>query len=107
MERKQAGGRLGGDAVLKRWTQHTYLQHITQLNQRAVAVVQRIQTKLLGRDPGFFHPDEPAGAGAGAASTAAEVGGGLSVEEQVDRLIRRATAVENLCQLFFGWCPWA
>lgn len=32
---------------------------------------------------------------------------GLSVEEQVDRLVRQATAVENLCQLFFGWCPWA
>lgn len=34
-------------------------------------------------------------------------GVGLSVEEQVDRLIRQATSVENLCQLFFGWAPWA
>ena len=29
----------------------------------------------------------------------------LSVQEQVDMLIRQATSVENLCQLFMGWCP--
>lgn len=79
-----------------------------------MAVIQRIQTKLMGRDPGFFPPDaiEAAAtphAAAAAATTSQQLGLGLglSVEEQVDRLIRQATAVENLCQLFFGWCPWA
>jgi hypothetical protein len=88
-----------------------------------VAVIQRIQTKLMGRDPGFAAAAAAGGDDALGASVASAVSasqqqqlllhaqlqqaGGLSVEEQVDRLIRQATAVENLCQLFFGWCPWA
>jgi FKBP12-rapamycin complex-associated protein len=27
------------------------------------------------------------------------------VDEQVDRLIHEAMSVENLSQLFVGWCP--
>ena len=34
-----------------------------------------------------------------------EEDGYLSVEQQVDKLIKTATAEENLCQLFLGWCP--
>lgn len=52
-------------------------------------VILRIQSKLTGRD---FN----------------KVGSGgdeLSVDEQVERLIDQATSVENLCQLFVGWCP--
>ena len=30
--------------------------------------------------------------------------GGLQVGEQVDRLLRQATDVENLCQHYIGWC---
>ena len=30
----------------------------------------------------------------------------LTVEMQVGRLIAEATSVENLCQLYPGWCPW-
>lgn len=55
------------------------------LNDRAVAVIQRVQAKLTGRD---FDPDES-----------------LSVAEQVQRLVRQATSHENLCQGFVGWCP--
>jgi hypothetical protein len=32
-------------------------------------------------------------------------GPALSVQDQVDKLIKQATSVENLCQLFMGWCP--
>jgi FKBP12-rapamycin complex-associated protein len=58
------------------------------LNARALEVINRIQAKLTGRD---FARDEE--------------GEDLTVAEQVDRLIKEATSVENLCQLFNGWCP--
>eukprot|EP00002_Diphylleia_rotans_P004010 TRINITY_DN1288_c0_g1_i6.p1 TRINITY_DN1288_c0_g1~~TRINITY_DN1288_c0_g1_i6.p1 ORF type:complete len:2340 (-),score=509.17 TRINITY_DN1288_c0_g1_i6:204-7223(-) len=54
------------------------------LNERAVAVVSRVQNKLTGRD------------------FANEV---LDVHQQVDRLIQQATSHENLCQCYVGWCP--
>ncbi|KAJ3878338.1 phosphatidylinositol 3-kinase [Lentinula edodes] len=53
-------------------------------NDRAVAVYERVQKKLTGRD---FDPEES-----------------LSVKSQVDKLIDQATSLENLCQLFSGWC---
>lgn len=53
-------------------------------NDRALAVYSRVQKKLTGRD---FDPDVE-----------------LSVETQVEKLIQQATAVENLCQCFLGWC---
>ena len=56
-----------------------------QRNERAVQAYTRVQQKLTGKD---FKPDTE-----------------LSVPEQVDRLIQQATAVENLCQCFPGWCP--
>lgn len=58
---------------------------LDQRNERAVQAYTRVQQKLTGRD---FKPDTE-----------------LSVPEQVDRLIQQATAVENLCQCFPGWCP--
>ncbi|KAG5654196.1 hypothetical protein H0H81_006229 [Sphagnurus paluster] len=53
-------------------------------NERALFVYNRVQHKLTGRD---FNPEVA-----------------LSVEVQVDRLIEQATAFENLCQCFSGWC---
>ncbi|KAK2463572.1 hypothetical protein APHAL10511_004323 [Amanita phalloides] len=53
-------------------------------NERALFVYNRVQNKLTGRD---FNPDVP-----------------LSVPAQVDKLIEQATALENLCQCFSGWC---
>ncbi len=53
-------------------------------------VILRIQAKLTGRDfnkPGCGISDE------------------LSVDEQVEKLIHEARSVENLCELFVGWCP--
>jgi serine/threonine-protein kinase mTOR len=55
------------------------------LNEKAVAVIRRVQDKLTGLD---FGNDQP-----------------LAVAEQVERLIRQATSHENLCQCFIGWCP--
>lgn len=51
-------------------------------------MINRIQAKLTGRD--FAKNDDSED---------------LSVEVQVERLIEEATSVENLCQLFTGWCP--
>jgi FKBP12-rapamycin complex-associated protein len=54
-------------------------------NQRAVEVLARVKEKLTGRD---FKSDQEA----------------LRVELQVDKLIREATSLENLCQHYIGWC---
>ncbi|KAK0489036.1 phosphatidylinositol 3-kinase [Armillaria novae-zelandiae] len=53
-------------------------------NERALFVYNRVQNKLTGRD---FNPDVS-----------------LSSIDQVDKLIKQATSLENLCQLFSGWC---
>ncbi|RLN97572.1 hypothetical protein BBJ28_00010972 [Nothophytophthora sp. Chile5] len=56
------------------------------LNEKAVAVIRRVQAKLSGRD--FEGEREP-----------------LDVSAQVQRLISQATSHENLCQCYIGWCP--
>ncbi|KAF7309844.1 Serine/threonine-protein kinase TOR [Mycena indigotica] len=53
-------------------------------NSKALSVYHRVQNKLTGRD---FDPHTI-----------------LTVKQQVDRLIQQATAMENLCQCFSGWC---
>ncbi|KAF2244260.1 ARM repeat-containing protein [Trematosphaeria pertusa] len=53
-------------------------------NARAVQVLARVKEKLTGRD---FKPHEE-----------------LNVYAQVDRLIKEATNLENLCQHYIGWC---
>ncbi|KAJ7435254.1 FAT domain-containing protein [Mycena latifolia] len=53
-------------------------------NKQALLVYNRVQHKLTGRD---FNMDVA-----------------LSVEDQVDKLIRQAMSLENLCQCFAGWC---
>ncbi|KAJ8613415.1 hypothetical protein CTAYLR_002279 [Chrysophaeum taylorii] len=58
---------------------------IEVLNEKAVAVMARVEDKLTGCD--------------------FDDAGALSIVEQVDRLIQQATDVQNLCQAFVGWCP--
>ncbi|KAJ7667024.1 phosphatidylinositol 3-kinase [Mycena rosella] len=53
-------------------------------NKQALLVYNRVQHKLTGRDFDM------------------EIA--LSVEDQVDKLIRQAMSLENLCQCFAGWC---
>jgi FKBP12-rapamycin complex-associated protein len=57
------------------------------LNARALEVITRIQAKLSGKDFKKFDDDDD-----------------LNVEQQVNRLIKEATSIENLCQLYMGWC---
>ena len=61
------------------------------LTDKAVTVIRRVMDKLSGLD--FYDP----------ASLAAPTA--LDVPEQVDRLIIQASAHENLCLSFLGWCP--
>ena len=53
-------------------------------NARALQVLARVKEKLTGRD---FKQNEE-----------------LNVYAQVDRLIKEATNLENLCQHYIGWC---
>lgn len=61
---------------------HEMIAHVS--NERAQLALDRFGCKLNGTD---FDPEET-----------------LSVEEQVDLLVRDARNVENLCTLFLGWC---
>ena len=56
------------------------------LNARAVEVINRIHSKLTGRDFATTDDDNDV----------------LTVEQQVDRLINEATSIENLSKLYFG-----
>ena len=56
------------------------------LNKKAVEILKKVSKKLTGYDD---ITDEKH----------------LRVEDQVQSLIRQATASENLCQLYMGWCP--
>ncbi|KAJ3213355.1 hypothetical protein HK099_007449 [Clydaea vesicula] len=55
------------------------------LNQKALSVIDRIEKKLTGRD--------------------FKKGNAISVERQVELLIKEAISIENLCQSWHGWCP--
>lgn len=58
------------------------------LNEKALKIIRRIQDKLNGTD----------------FEDRAETGESLDVVDQVQRLTVQATSVENLSQLFIGWC---
>jgi FKBP12-rapamycin complex-associated protein len=64
--------------------ENTILNEAQERNDRALAVLNRVQHKLTGRD---FNPNVV-----------------LTVQAQVDKLILQATSLENLCQCFSGWC---
>lgn len=74
------------------------------LNSRAVVVINRIQSKLNGRDF-YSHVASGSNDEDSDEDNSNPVAQASTVEEQVDRLIIEATSVENLCQLFVGWCP--
>lgn len=61
------------------------------LNERAVTVMERMSSKLTGRDY--------------AADGAPSNGDSDTVQQQVHRLIQQAISHENLCQSYIGWCP--
>lgn len=53
------------------------------LNKKALAIITRVREKLTGHD---FDKNV-----------------GVSVEKQVELLIKQATSNENLCQCYIGW----
>jgi phosphatidylinositol kinase/protein kinase (PI-3 family) len=65
--------------------QSTQQSVASELNSKALAVIARVESKLIGRD---FDPNIT-----------------LDVESHVDRLIKEATSHVNLCQCYIGWCP--
>jgi FKBP12-rapamycin complex-associated protein len=72
------------------------------VNEKALAVVKRVQDKLTGRD---FADTDPVSLRRLWGDTAMESKSSCSVAAQVDMLIRQATSNERLCQCFVGWCP--
>ena len=62
------------------------LKSTRTLNKKAIEIVNRILDKLTGRD---FDPKER-----------------LTINKQVDLLIKEARSNENLSQLYVGWCSW-
>ncbi|KAG2382314.1 hypothetical protein C9374_005516 [Naegleria lovaniensis] len=64
------------------------------LNQRALTVSHRIESKLIGRD--FVDEDEE--------EPTDEEPVTLNCSEQVELLIEQATSNSNLCQMYIGWC---
>ncbi|KAM2081286.1 hypothetical protein ACFX1T_034942 [Malus domestica] len=81
------------------------------LNELAVVVMARMKSKLTGRD-------FSAGSSVSSSSIqhaidhstlisgdSREVDHGLSVKQQVQKLIIQASSSENLCQNYVGWCP--
>jgi len=60
----------------------------SSLNEKGNQIINRISSKLCGKD---FSKDEP--------------GQALDVREQVDKLIKEATDIENLSQMYLSWGP--
>ena len=86
-------------------------------NARALQVLARVREKLTGRDFGLSAGTSTVNGGASGLGLMGGVDGmgvngngdnglmgGLQVSDQVDRLLRQATEVENLCQHYIGWC---
>lgn len=77
------------------------------LNERAVAVMDRMSQKLTGRDfsilTSFLGSSVQNATDQGTSRDFFEVERSLSVKLQVQRLIIQATAHENLCQNYVGY----
>ncbi|KAG0576661.1 hypothetical protein KC19_5G097200 [Ceratodon purpureus] len=72
------------------------------LNERAVAVMERMSNKLTGHD---FMPTNTASHMLEPRGDGREIEPGLNVKTQVQKLITQAMSHENLCQSYVGWCP--
>jgi FKBP12-rapamycin complex-associated protein len=72
------------------------------LNERAVAVMDRMSNKLTGHD---FMPTNTMPHVNDTLGDRRELEPGLTVKIQVQKLILQAMSHENLCQSYVGWCP--
>ena len=115
---------MNGIGTVPDQSQHVYSEMFpVEYNQRAVQVLERIESKLTGRD--FLRPtggnavngfeveagangaggDEQEAGGEGAGEGQGnEDEGALDTEQQVFRLLQQAMSYENLCQHYIGWC---
>lgn len=69
--------------VLRVCAGDSLVQQPEALNKKALAIITRVREKLTGHD---FDKNV-----------------GVSVEKQVELLIKQATSNENLCQCYIGW----
>ena len=79
------------------------------LNSGALSVINRVSSKLTGKDfrdmkPGRARQTEGLDDFKDFQRPIREEWP-LVVRSQVDRLIEEATKVQNLCQSYVGWCP--
>jgi serine/threonine-protein kinase mTOR len=84
------------------------------LNSGAISVINRVSSKLTGKDFRDMKPNSGRQQIVGlddfsdlmaATKDSATNQWPLPVQVQVDRLIDEATRVQNLCQSYVGWCP--
>ncbi|CAD7967765.1 unnamed protein product [Amoebophrya sp. A25] len=77
------------------------------LETKAKAVLTRVKKKLEGKDEILFPYRQSVSTSAGSAQKelSSSSTSSMSVEEQVDCLIRSARAEENLVSCYIGWCP--
>ncbi|KAJ0981745.1 hypothetical protein J5N97_010000 [Dioscorea zingiberensis] len=57
-----------------------------EMNTYALSVLRQIELKLEGRENDEFRS--------------------MTISEQVDHLLRQATSIDNLCNMYEGWTPW-
>jgi hypothetical protein len=69
-------------------------------NKHAEVLVARVAAKLGGGGSGG------GGDGEGASKAATALAVALPVPEQVELLLREATSLDNLCQMYEGWMAW-
>eukprot|EP00501_MAST-03F_sp_TOSAG23-6_P002180 GSMAST32.ASY1.ANO1.2280.1 assembled CDS len=106
----------GGD------TENTSQNHHFPVNAEAIRVIRRVKDKLIGED--FLHRNDVLMFCTECISNLTyfftthnsyknnnnsfdecDDESPLSVEKQVDKLIKQATSKDNLCQCYIGWCP--
>lgn len=78
------------------------------LNSGAISVINRVSSKLTGKDFRDMKPGRwkrTIGLDNFNENSSKNEEWPLSVKSQVDRLIEEATSVQNLCQSYVGWCP--
>jgi len=92
LTRAQAVGGAEGTQNMQMLLPEALLDQQEELTERAVSVIRRVMDKLTGLDFTEAHGHAPVDRQAV-----------LDVQEQVDRLIRQATASENLCLSYFGY----
>jgi serine/threonine-protein kinase mTOR len=64
----------------------SYYEETEETNHNAIMILNRVKDKLKGLD---FKNKVP-----------------LDICAQIDLLIKQATSLENVCEMFPGWRPW-